>query len=164
MAVAVTDRIEKHVLLRAPLARVWRALTDSREFGRWFGVAWNGPFIAGAPLHGVIAPTEADPDVAGLQQPHAGKPFDITVDRIEPQHRFSFRWHPYAVEPGIDYSKEPTTLIEFTIEEKPDGVPRFRSVMRVPVSVDCHSYVVSMGNGPSAVRITSRLSGVYSTT
>ena len=122
MAVAVTDRIEKHVLLRAPLARVWQALTDAREFGRWFGVAFDGPFVAGAPLHGVIAPTQADPEVASLQQPHTGKPFDITVDRIEPRRLFAFRWHPYAIEPGADYSKEPTTLVVFTLEEQADGV------------------------------------------
>jgi len=122
MAVVVTDRIEKHVLLRAPLARVWQALTDAREFGRWFGVAFEGPFVAGAPLHGVIAPTQADPEVAGMQQAHAGKPFDITVDRIEPPRLFSFRWHPYAIEPGADYSKEPTTLVVFTLEAQAGGV------------------------------------------
>jgi len=122
MAVAVTDRIEKNVLLRAPLARVWRALTDAREFGRWFGVEFDGPFVAGAPLRGVIAPTQADAEVAKMQQPYTGKPFDITVERIEPQRLFSFRWHPYAVEPGVDYSKEPTTLVEFTLVEQANGV------------------------------------------
>jgi len=122
MTVAVTDRIEKHVLLRAPLARVWQALTDAREFGRWFGVRFDGPFVAGEPLHGVVAPTEVDAEVARLQEPHAGKPFDITIDRIEPMHRFSFRWHPYAVEPGVDYSNEPTTLVVFTLEQKADGI------------------------------------------
>jgi uncharacterized protein YndB with AHSA1/START domain len=122
MAVAVTDRIEKNVLLNAPLARVWRALTDAREFGRWFGVEFDGPFVAGAPLRGVIAPTQADAEVAKMQQPYAGKPFDITVERIEPQRLFSIRWHPYAIEPGVDYSKEPTTLVTFTLEEQPNGV------------------------------------------
>src|SRR5262249_27157311 len=98
------------------------ALTGAKEFGEWFGVKFDGPFVAGAALHGVIAPTKVDLEVAKLQQPYAGKTFDITVDRIEPQHLFSFRWHPYAVEPGIDYSKEPTTLIVFTLEEKSNGV------------------------------------------
>jgi uncharacterized protein YndB with AHSA1/START domain len=60
MSVAVTDRIEKHVRLRAPLARVWHALTDAQEFGRWFGVRFAGSFVAGAPVHGVIAPTQVD--------------------------------------------------------------------------------------------------------
>src|SRR5689334_12977250 len=122
MAVAVTDRIKKQVLLRAPLPRVWQALTDAREFGRWFGVRFNGPFVAGAALRGAITPTEVDAEVARMQEPHAGKAFDITVDRIEPQRLFSFRWHPFAIDPAVDYSNEPTTLIVFTLEQKPDGV------------------------------------------
>ena len=122
MSVATSDRIEKRVMLKAPRARVWRALTNAEEFGSWFGVKLNGPFEAGAPLRGVIVPTRADDEVAKAQQPYAGKPFEITVERIEPERLFSFRWHPFAVEPDVDYSKEPTTLIEFTLEEKPDGV------------------------------------------
>jgi uncharacterized protein YndB with AHSA1/START domain len=122
MAVAVTDRIEKRILLRAPRARVWKALTDAEEFGAWFGVRFDGPFVAGAPLRGVMVGTQADAEIAKLQQPYVGRPFEITVDRIEPQHLFSFRWHPYALEPGVDYSKEPTTLIEFTLEEEPGGI------------------------------------------
>jgi uncharacterized protein YndB with AHSA1/START domain len=122
MTAAVADRIEKKVLLKAPKARVWKALTDAKEFGEWFGVKFDGAFVAGAPLRGVVMPTKVDPEVARLQQPYAGKTFDITVDRIEPQSLFSFRWHPYAIEPGVDYSKEPTTLVVFTLEEKSDGV------------------------------------------
>jgi len=122
MAVAVTDRIEKHVLLNASRARVWKALTDAKEFGEWFGVKFDGPFVAHSPLRGVAVPTKADPEVAKMQEPYAGKTFDIIVDRIEPQHLFSFRWHPYALEPGVDYSKEPTTLIVFTLEEQSNGV------------------------------------------
>jgi uncharacterized protein YndB with AHSA1/START domain len=122
MSVAVTDRIEKHVWLSASPARVWKALTDAKEFGDWFGVKFDGPFVAGAPVRGVIVPTKADPEIATMQEPYAGKTFEITVDRIEPQRLFSFRWHPYAIEPGIDYSNEPTTLIVFTLEEKPNGV------------------------------------------
>ena len=117
-----TDRIEKTILLRAPRARVWRALTDSREFGDWFGMKFDGPFVAGAPVRGVIEPTKVDPEVARLQQEHAGKPFEITIDRIEPQRIFSFRWHPFAIEPGVDYSHEPTTLIVFQLDETPNGV------------------------------------------
>jgi uncharacterized protein YndB with AHSA1/START domain len=122
MAAAVTDRIEKKVLLKAPRARVWKALTDAKEFGEWFGVTFDKPFAAGAVLRGVIVPTRVDPEVAKMQQPYAGKAFDITVDRIEPQNVFSFRWHPYAIEPGVDYSKEPTTLVVFTLEEQAGGV------------------------------------------
>ena len=122
MAVAVTDRIEKRIVLHASRARVWNALSDAKEFGEWFGVRFDGPFVAGAPLRGVIVPTQADVEIAKLQEPYAGRAFDITVDRIEPQRLFSFRWHPYAVEPGVDYSSEPTTLIEFALEEVPNGV------------------------------------------
>jgi uncharacterized protein YndB with AHSA1/START domain len=116
------DHIEKKVLLRAPLERVWHAIADADQFGTWFGVAFDGPFVAGARLTGKIVPTRVDPEVAELQRPHEGKAFEFTVDRIEPMRRISFRWHPFAVEPGVDYTNEPTTLIEFTLEEVPDGV------------------------------------------
>jgi uncharacterized protein YndB with AHSA1/START domain len=122
MTLMTTDRIEKTILLKAPRARVWQALTDAREFGRWFGVKFDGPFSPGAPQRGVMVGTAVDAEVARLQEPYAGLPFDITVDRIEPQRLFSFRWHPYAVEPGVDYSREPMTLIEFTLDETPDGI------------------------------------------
>jgi uncharacterized protein YndB with AHSA1/START domain len=116
-----TDRIEKQILLRAPIERVWRAISDAREFGAWFGVAFDGPFVAGARLTGRIVPTTVDPEVAKLQKPHAGKAFEIVVDRIEPMRRFAFRWHPFAVEPGIDYSTEPMTLVLFELEEAAGG-------------------------------------------
>jgi uncharacterized protein YndB with AHSA1/START domain len=122
MSTAVPDRIEKHILLRAPLATVWQALTDSTKFGAWFGVKLDGTFTTGARITGKITPTTADADVAKAQQPHEGKPFEITIDRIEPQRLFSFRWHPYAIEPGVDYSGEPMTLIEFALTPVADGV------------------------------------------
>lgn len=121
MAVMVTDRIEKRVQLDAPRARVWKAITDSTEFGQWFGVKFDGPFVAGKPLKGVIQPTTVDADVARAQQPYAGMPFEITVDRIEPERLFSFRWHPFAVDRNVDYSKEPTTLVAFLLEDAPGG-------------------------------------------
>ena len=119
---SVTDRIEKKVLLRAPRARVWRALTDAGEFGRWFGVKFDGPFTPGALQRGVIVPTTVDAAVARAQQPYEGKPFELTVERIEPERLFAFRWHPFAVEAGVDYSREPTTLVVFTLEDAADGV------------------------------------------
>jgi uncharacterized protein YndB with AHSA1/START domain len=122
MSVAVSDRIEKRIMLNAPRTRVWKAVAEAEQFGTWFGVKFDGPFQAGKPLRGVMVGTKVDPEVAKAQQPYAGKPFDIVVERIEPERLFSFRWHPYAVEPGVDYSKEPTTLIEFTLEEKDNGV------------------------------------------
>ena len=117
-----TDRIEKNVLLRAPRSRVWRALTDSKEFGSWFGMKLDGPFAQGAKLRGVITPTTVDAEIAALQEPYAGKEFQLVVDRIEPERLFSFQWHPYEVQPGIDYSKEPMTLVTFTLEEQKGGV------------------------------------------
>jgi uncharacterized protein YndB with AHSA1/START domain len=116
-----TDRIEKQILLRAPLHRVWRALTDSVEFGAWFGVKFDGPFRRGF-MRGVIVPTTMDPEVAKAQEPYEGKAFEITVEQMEHERLFSFRWHPYAVETGVDYSTEPTTLVSFTLEQLADGV------------------------------------------
>lgn len=118
---ATTDRIQKQVLLRAPRARVWRALTDIAEFGQWFGVKFDAPFAAGAMNRGVIVGTAVDPDIAKAQQQHRDIPFDITVDRIEPERLFSFRWHPAALDRGFDYSAEPTTLVEFTLEDATGG-------------------------------------------
>ena len=117
-----TDRIEKKILLRAPLKRVWRALSDSQEFGTWFGVKFEAPFAPGVHMRGKVVGSAVDAEVAKLQTQHEHPPFEITVDRIEPERLFSFRWHPYAIDLGVDYSKEPTTLIEFTLEEVPDGV------------------------------------------
>jgi len=121
MSVAITDRIEKKILLRAPRPRVWRALTDTAEFGAWFGVKFDGRFTPGAVQRGVIVGTSVDADVAKAQREHASVPFEITVDRIEPERLFSFRWHPYAVERDVDYSAEPTTLIVFTLDEVANG-------------------------------------------
>lgn len=117
-----TDRIEKQILLRAPLQRVWRALADSTEFGTWFGMRFDGPFQPGAVMHGVIVPTKADPEIAKKQKDHEGVAFDLVIDRMEPERIFSFRWHPGAVDPNIDYTKEPMTLVVFELEQTPEGV------------------------------------------
>src|ERR1700691_5180473 len=100
-----TDRIEKRILLRAPHERVWRAISDAKQFGSWFGVAFDGTFVEGARLTGKITPTTVDPEVAKLQEPYAGTPFEFTVDRIEPMRRISFRWHPFAIDPNVAYSQ-----------------------------------------------------------
>jgi len=117
-----TDRIEKKIVLHAPRKRVWRALADSTEFGRWFGMKFDGPFVPGASLRGVIAPTTVNAEVAKAQKQYEGLPFDITIEQMEPERLFSFRWHPNAVERGVDYSAEPTTLVVFALEEAADGV------------------------------------------
>jgi uncharacterized protein YndB with AHSA1/START domain len=117
-----TDRIEKKVLLKAPLDRVWRAISDSSEFGRWFGMTFDGPFVAGQSVKGAITPTQVDEEVAKMQEEYAGTEDSWQIVAVEPQKRFAFRWHPYGVESGVDYSQEPTTLVEFTLTEATDGV------------------------------------------
>jgi len=117
-----SDRIQKQILLRAPRSRVWRALSDSSEFGIWFGMKFDGPFKPGAVMNAVITGTQVNAEVAKAQKQYQGIAFEITVERIEPELLFSFRWHPGAVEPGYDYSAEPTTLVEFTLEETPEGI------------------------------------------
>ncbi len=116
-----TDRIEKRVLLRAPRERVWRAISDSKQFGSWFGVEFDGPFAAGKKMTGRIVPTTVDAEVAESQKPYEGVRFELSVERVEPMRLFSFRWHPFAVEPGIDCSKEPSTLVAFELGEVSGG-------------------------------------------
>jgi len=122
MPTSVTDRIEKTIVLRASRDRVWRALTDPKEFGEWFGMRFDDPLLPGGRVRATIVGTTADAEVAKAQQVHAGTRFEIVVDRIEPMRLFSFRWHPGAVDPSIDYSKEPATLVEFALDETAEGV------------------------------------------
>lgn len=118
-----TDRIEKQIILRAPRERVWRAITDSSQFGVWFGVAFDGPFVAGEKVTGRIAVTQVDEEVARHQEPYVGMACDFVVERIEPMRRFSFRWQPGADAPGPNADPEvwPMTLVEFTLEEVAGG-------------------------------------------
>jgi uncharacterized protein YndB with AHSA1/START domain len=104
------DRIEKQIELKAPVARVWRALTDYREFSKWFQVNLEGPFAPGQTSRGRIT----YPGYEHLK-------WEAVVQKIEPERLFSFTWHPYAVDPQKDYSKEPSTLVEFRLEEKGDS-------------------------------------------
>ncbi len=117
-----TDRIEKKVLLRAPRKRVWRALSDSTEFGSWFGMKFDGPFQPGATMRAVIVGTTVNAEVAKHQKEYEGLAFDILIEQMEPERLFSFRWHPGAAERGVDYSAEPMTLVVFALEEVADGV------------------------------------------
>ncbi len=114
--------IEKQIVLKATRERIWQAITDSGRFGTWFGVEFDGPFVEGAWIVGRIAPTRMDPDVAKLQEPYAGKKWTAFIERIEPMTRFTFRWHPYAVDPQQDYTKEPTTLVSFELREADGGI------------------------------------------
>jgi len=101
-----TDRIEKQIEIAAPRARVWRALTDVKEFNAWFGVRLVGAFRAGARVKGQIT-------IKGYEH----VTMDVLVERVEPETFFSWRWSPYAVDPKVDYSKEERTLVEFRLEE-----------------------------------------------
>jgi uncharacterized protein YndB with AHSA1/START domain len=116
-----TDRIEKHVTLRAPLERVWEAITDSAKFGQWFGVELEGPFVAGRRITGSIVPTQVDPEIATQQEPFTGLRIEWLVETIEPMRLFSFRWHPYAIERDVDYASEPTTLVTFELAKVDAG-------------------------------------------
>ncbi|HKD99820.1 MAG TPA: SRPBCC family protein [Planctomycetota bacterium] len=110
MSPSPTDRIERTITVRAPRSRVWRALTDTAEFGSWFGVKLAGAFEPGARLRGNITHPGYEHVV-----------MDITVERMEPDRLLSWRWHPYAVEKGVDYSKETPTLVVFELETVADG-------------------------------------------
>src|SRR5262245_6170924 len=106
----MTDRIEKTVELRAPVSRVWRALTDHNEFGKWFRVRLDGPFVPGEASRGWIT--------------HKGYEhlrWEAVVQKMESERLFSFTWHPYAIDPKADYNSEPPTLVEFTLEETDTG-------------------------------------------
>ena len=104
------DRIERIIDLRAPLSRVWRALTDYREFGAWFRVDLEGPFAVGEVSRGRIT----YPGYEHLR-------WEATVQTMEPERLFSFTWCPYGGDPDTDYSNEPTTLVEFTLEPTSEG-------------------------------------------
>jgi uncharacterized protein YndB with AHSA1/START domain len=106
----VSDRIEKQIDIAAPVSRVWRALTDHREFGEWFRVKIDGPFVAGQASRGYIT----WPGYEHLK-------WEATIQKIEPEKYFSFTWHPYAIDPKHDYPKEPTTLVEFHLEKAAAG-------------------------------------------
>ena len=104
------DTIRKQIELRAPVSRVWRALTDHREFGEWFRVKLDGPFVAGEVSRGHIT----YPGYEHVQ-------WEAVVQKLEPERLFSYTWHPYAIDPKVDYSNEPSTLVEFQLEKTANG-------------------------------------------
>jgi uncharacterized protein YndB with AHSA1/START domain len=105
-----TDRIEKLFEVSAKRSRVWRAISDSAEFGTWFGMTLDSPFVPGATVFGRLT-------IAGYEHITV----EIQVDKVEPEGYFSYRWHPYPMNPAIDYTAEPTTLVEFRLEETAGG-------------------------------------------
>ena len=104
------DRIERQAELNAPIARVWRAMADYREFGDWFGVKLNGPFVSGQPARGNITHPGYEHVV-----------WEVMIAQMEEESVFSFRWHPYALDKTVDYSGERPTLVEFRLEEITGG-------------------------------------------
>jgi len=107
-----TDCIERKILLKAPLARVWHALSDAKEFGDWFGVDFKGKtFTVGKPVRGQITYPGYEHIV-----------MEVFIERAVPERLVSWRWHPAAIDPAVDYSQEPTTLVVFELEEGDGGV------------------------------------------
>lgn len=106
----MSDRIEKRIELNAPVSRVWQALTDHREFGEWFRVKIDGPFVPGQVCRGHIT-----------HRGYEHLTWEAMVQDMDAERLFSFTWHPYAINPKVDYSKEPATLVEFRLEPKGNG-------------------------------------------
>jgi len=129
-----TDRIEKTIEIRAPVSRVWRALTDHEEFGTWFRVRVDGPFLPGEVSRGQLT-------YPGFEHIR----WEAVVQKIEPERLFSFTWHPYAIDPEMDYSDEPPTLVEFTLQEIATG-----TLLRV---VESGFDRIPAGRRPEALRM-----------
>ena len=143
-----TDRIEKKVTLKAPRARVWRALADSTEFGTWFQMRFEDPFSVGRTVRGRVL-------VPGYE--HVTAEFQIVS--IEPEHYFAYRWHPFAVDPKVDYSGEPTTLVEFRLE--PAGKETVLTVVesgfdRIPAARRAEAYRMNDGGWTAQVQNIAR--------
>lgn len=128
---SASDRIEKQIVLRAPVSRVWRAIIDIDEFGAWFGVKLEQPFVAGETITGTYEGDFDEHELRCYQQAAGIEPSGVnmptgstvfcTVDRIEPERYFSFRWIPYGIDADCDPAREPTTLVEFRLEPVADG-------------------------------------------
>jgi len=134
----MADRIEKKIELKAPVARVWRALTDYREFGEWFRVKLDSPFVPGETSTGHIT----YPGYEHLK-------WEAVVQAMDKPHYFSFTWHPYAIDPAVDYSGEPPTLVEFRLEPTADGTllkVRESGFSKVPAARRAEAFRMN-GNG-----------------
>jgi len=141
----MSDRIEKTIELNAPVSRVWRALTDHREFGTWFRVKLEGPFVPGEVSHGQIT-------YPGYEHIR----WEAVIQKMEPERLFSFTWHPYAIDPNEDYSKEPPTLVEFTLEKTAKGGTLLRVVEsgfdKIPVRRRAEAFRMNDGGWTAQVK------------
>lgn len=149
---ASTDRIERQILLKAPRSRVWQALADAESFGQWFGVRFEGQrFVPGQATQGYIT----YPGYEHLLM-------QVEVQRVEPERLLSFHWHPYAVDPEVDYSQEAPTLVEFTLEEA-DGGTLLRVVEsgfdRVPASRRDEAFRMNSGGWDEQMKNIERYVG-----
>ena len=139
-----TDRIEKKVVLRAPRSRVWRAISDAEQFGEWFRVKLDGKFVEGKSISGKL-----------LHKGYENTKFEIEIGQIQPETYFSYRWHPYALDSGVDYSQEPTTLVEFRLEEAKDGTALTiveSGFDRIPLARRAEAFRMNDGGWTSQVR------------
>jgi uncharacterized protein YndB with AHSA1/START domain len=143
-----TDRIEKHVVVRAPRARVWRAIADAAQFATWFEMKLDGAFAEGRTTRGQIT-----------KKGYEHLTIDMEVQRIEPERYFSYRWHPYAIDPKADYSAEPTTLVEFTLQETTDGTALTiveSGFDRIPLARRAEAYRMNDGGWSGKIRDLQR--------
>ena len=142
------DRIEKELILKAPPERVWKAIANAREFGQWFGVELAGEFVPGARVEGKI-----------LHEKYRHAQYQMIIEAMDAPRLFSYRWHPYAIEPGVDYSTEPTTLIEFRLEKVAEGT-RLTVVEsgfdRIPLERRAEAFRMNEGGWTSQLRNIAR--------
>ena len=125
------DKIEKHVILHAPISRVWQSIANAKEFGRWFGIRLDGEFLVGKPITGTFSASLNEAVIHEHQRKLGLSPSKVqlpdkhivfcTVERIEPERYFSFRWIPYGIDADVDPETEPTTLVEFLLEKTSEG-------------------------------------------
>jgi uncharacterized protein YndB with AHSA1/START domain len=149
MVIASTDRIERSILLKAPRSRVWQALSNAEEFGRWFGVTLTGKtFAAGTRVQGHVTHPGYEHVV-----------WDVVIERVDPERLLSWRWHPAAVDMSIDYSREPTTLVVFELEDAKGGT-RLRVVEsgfdNVPPSRRLHAFRMNSGGWDAQLKNIER--------
>lgn len=145
------DRIEKEIVVRAPRSRVWKAISDAKQFGEWFRAEMKDGFSPGAPARGRI-----------LHPGYEHLTFEVYVERIEPERLFSYRWHPYAVDPNHDYSSEPTTLVTFELSEVPEGT-RVKVIEsgfdRIPLARRAEAFRMNSGGWEAQMQNIARYAG-----
>ena len=145
----MTDKIEKQVVLKAPRARVWRAISDKTEFGTWFGISFPaGKFAAGDQASGKLT-----------NRGYEHLILNIDIVEVVPEKRLSYRWHPYALDPKVDYSSEPKTLVTFTLDDAPGGTKLTiveSGFDQIPAHRRAEAYKMNDGGWTSQVRNIER--------